>query len=63
MISDEQRSGYALAMFRSGRDTVQIAAFLNLTTPAGKPDEGHVLNMIAQARVTAPKPATQKLMA
>ena len=54
MTDDRNRELYALAMFRSGRDTVQIASFLNLKTPAGKLDEASVIEMLAQARETAP---------
>ena len=54
MTDDQNRDLYALAMFRSGRDTVQIASFLNLKTPAGKIDEASVIEMLAKARVTAP---------
>ena len=61
MTNDLHRADMALAMFRSGRDTVQIATFLKLTTLAGKPDEASVLDMLAQARVTAPRFAAQKM--
>ena len=54
MTDDHNRDLYALAMFRSGRDTVQIATFLNLKTPAGKIDEASVIGMLAKARVAAP---------
>ena len=53
-MTDDNRANYALAMFRGGRDTVQIASFLNLKTPAGKLDEASVIEMLAKARVAAP---------
>ena len=54
MTEDRNRELYALAMFRSGRNTMEIATFLNLETPAGKIDEASVIEMLAKARVTAP---------
>ena len=63
MTHDERQANAALAMFRSGRDTVQIAVFLGMLTVHGKLDEARAVDMLAQARVTAPKPATQKLRA
>ena len=50
MTDDQDRDLYALAMFRSGRDTVQIATFLEMRTANGKPDEAAVIAMLAQAR-------------
>ena len=50
MTEDRNRANYALAMFRSGRDTVQIATFLEMQTANGKPDEAAVIAMLAQAR-------------
>ena len=54
MTEDRNRELYALAMFRSGRNTMEIATFLNLETPAGKIDEASVIEMLAKARATAP---------
>ena len=50
MTDDQKRANYALAMFRGGRDTVQIATFLEMQTANGKPDEAKVARMLAQAR-------------
>ena len=50
MTDDQKRANYALAMFRSGRDTMQIATFLEMQTSHGKPDEAKVVMMLAQAR-------------
>ena len=50
MTDDRNRELYALAMFRSGRDTIQIATFLEMQTANGKPDEAAVIAMLAKAR-------------
>ena len=62
-MTNDLQADYALAMFRSGRDTLQIATFLEMQTVHGKPDEASVIEMLAQARVTAPLLAHQRQVA